>query len=318
MRHSDKPIYLVTGGAGFIGSHLVDALVGEGQRVRVVDNFSTGKRENLAQSRDAIELFECSITDRPALAGAMQGVDYVFHLAALASVPRSVDDPLACHEHNVTGTLNVLLAARDAGVRRVVYAGSSSAYGDVDSDFKAEDMLPNVLSPYAAAKLSGEHYCQAFTNVFGLETVTVRYFNVFGPRQDPLSTYAAVIPKFVTAMLRGEPPRVEGDGLQTRDFTYIDNVVHGTLLACRTPGVAGQVFNIACGSRISLLAMIDLLNGLLGESIAPDFVAPRPGDVRHSRAAIGKAQRLLAYEPVVSFEEGLARTLAWYRAQVPA
>ncbi len=318
MRHSDKPIYLVTGGAGFIGSHLVDALVGEGQRVRVVDNFSTGKRENLAQSRDAIELFECSITDRPALAGAMQGVDYVFHLAALASVPRSVDDPLACHEHNVTGTLNVLLAARDAGVRRVVYAGSSSAYGDVDSDFKAEDMLPNVLSPYAAAKLSGEHYCQAFTNVFGLETVTVRYFNVFGPRQDPLSTYAAVIPRFVTAMLRGEPPRVEGDGLQTRDFTYIDNVVHGTLLACRTPGVAGQVFNIACGSRISLLAMIDLLNGLLGESIAPDFVAPRPGDVRHSRAAIGKAQRLLAYEPVVSFEEGLARTLAWYRAQVPA
>ncbi len=318
MRHSDKPIYLVTGGAGFIGSHLVDALVGEGQRVRVVDNFSTGKRENLAQSRDAIELFECSITDRPALAGAMQGVDYVFHLAALASVPRSVDDPLACHEHNVTGTLNVLLAARDAGVRRVVYAGSSSAYGDVDSDFKTEDMLPSPLSPYAAAKLSGEHYCQAFTNVFGLETVTVRYFNVFGPRQDPLSTYAAVIPRFVTAMLRGEPPRVEGDGLQTRDFTYIDNVVHGTLLACRTPGVAGQVFNIACGSRISLLAMIDLLNGLLGESIAPDFVAPRPGDVRHSRAAIGKAQRLLAYEPVVSFEEGLARTLAWYRAQVPA
>ncbi|MEP0761235.1 MAG: SDR family oxidoreductase [Chloroflexota bacterium] len=317
MPQADKPTYLVTGGAGFIGSHLVDALVGEGQRVRVVDNFSTGKRENLAQSWDAIDLFECSITDRPALAEAMRGVDYVFHLAALASVPRSVDDPLACHEHNVTGTLNVLLAARDAGVRRVVYAGSSSAYGDVESEFKAEDMLPNPLSPYAAAKLAGEHYCQAFTTVYGLETVTVRYFNVFGPRQDPLSTYAAVIPKFVTAMLRGEPPRVEGDGLQTRDFTYIENVVHGTLLACRTPGVAGEVLNIACGSRISLLAMIDLLNGLLGESIAPDFVAPRPGDVRHSRAAIDKAQRLLAYEPVVSFEEGLARTLAWYRAQIP-
>ncbi len=317
MPQADKPTYLVTGGAGFIGSHLVDALVGEGQRVRVVDNFSTGKRENLAQSRDAIDLFECSITDRPALAEAMRGVEYVFHLAALASVPRSVDNPLACHEHNVTGTLNVLLAARDAGVKRVVYAGSSSAYGDVESEFKAEDMLPNPLSPYAAAKLAGEHYCQAFTTVFGLETVTVRYFNVFGPRQDPLSTYAAVIPRFVTAMLRGEPPQVEGDGLQTRDFTYIDNVVHGTLLACRTPGVAGEVFNIACGSRISLLAMIDLLNGLLGESIGPDFVAPRPGDVRHSRAAIGKAQRLLAYEPVVSFEEGLARTLAWYRAQIP-
>ncbi len=317
MPQANKPTYLVTGGAGFIGSHLVDALVGEGQRVRVVDNFSTGKRENLAQSWDAIDLFECSITDRHALAETMRGVDYVFHLAALASVPRSVDDPLACHEHNVTGTLNVLLAARDAGVRRVVYAGSSSAYGDVESEFKAEDMLPNPLSPYAAAKLAGEHYCQAFTTVYGLETVTVRYFNVFGPRQDPLSTYAAVIPKFVTAMLRGEPPQVEGDGLQTRDFTYIDNVVHGTLLACRTPGVAGEVFNIACGSRISLLVMIDLLNGLLGECIAPDFVAPRPGDVRHSRAAIDKAQRLLAYEPVVSFEEGLARTLAWYRAQIP-
>ena len=318
MPQADRPTYLVTGGAGFIGSHLVDALVGEGQRVRVVDNFSTGKRENLTQSREAIELFECSITDRPALAEAMRGVDYVFHLAALASVPRSVDDPLACHEHNVTGTLNVLLVARDAGVRRVVYAGSSSAYGDVESEFKAEDMLPNPLSPYAAAKLAGEHYCQAFTTVYGLETVTVRYFNVFGPRQDPLSTYAAVIPKFVTAMLRGEPPHVEGDGLQTRDFTYIDNVVHGTLLACRMPGVAGEVFNIACGSRISLLEMIDLLNGLLGESIAPDFVAPRPGDVRHSRAAIARAQRLLGYEPLVPFEEGLARTLAWYRAQVPA
>ncbi|MEB2286752.1 MAG: SDR family oxidoreductase [Anaerolineae bacterium] len=318
MPQADNLTYLVTGGAGFIGSHLVQALVGEGRRVRVVDNFSTGKRENLAQSQDAIDLFECSITDRPALAEAMRGVDYVFHLAALASVPRSVDDPLACHEHNVTGTLNVLLAARDAGVRRVVFAGSSSAYGDVESEFKTEDMLPNPLSPYAAAKLAGEHYCQTFTTVFGLETVTVRYFNVFGPRQDPLSTYAAVIPKFVTAMLRGEPPQVEGDGLQTRDFTYIENVVHGTLLACRTPGVAGDVFNIACGSRISLLEMIDLLNSLLGESIVPNFVAPRPGDVRHSRAAIDKAQRLLAYEPVVSFEEGLARTLAWYRAQIPA
>ncbi|MCL4238247.1 MAG: SDR family oxidoreductase [Anaerolineae bacterium] len=318
MPQADNLTYLVTGGAGFIGSHLVQALVGEGRRVRVVDNFSTGKRENLAQSQDAIDLFECSITDRPALAEAMRGVDYVFHLAALASVPRSVDDPLACHEHNVTGTLNVLLAARDAGVRRVVFAGSSSAYGDVESEFKTEDMLPNPLSPYAAAKLAGEHYCQTFTTVFGLETVTVRYFNVFGPRQDPLSTYAAVIPKFVTAMLRGEPPQVEGDGLQTRDFTYIENVVHGTLLACRTPGVAGDVFNIACSSRISLLEMIDLLNSLLGESIVPSFVAPRPGDVRHSRAAIDKAQRLLAYEPVVSFEEGLARTLAWYRAQIPA
>lgn len=309
--------YLVTGGAGFIGSHIVDTLVREGHRVRVIDNFSTGKRENLALSLEHIELFEASITDRAALDEAIQGVDYVLHLAALASVPRSVDDPLSCHEHNVTGTLNVLLAARDAGVRRVVYAGSSSAYGDVESDFKAEDMLPQPLSPYAAAKLAGEHYCQAISSVYGLETVTVRYFNVFGPRQDPLSTYAAVIPKFVTAMLRGEPPRVEGDGLQTRDFTYIDNVVHGTLLACHTPGISGEVFNIACGGQISLLEMIDILNKLLGTTIAPVFVAPRPGDVRHSRAAIDKARDRLGYEPLISFSEGLARTLAWYHTQMP-
>ncbi|GIV80933.1 MAG: GDP-mannose 4,6-dehydratase [Anaerolineae bacterium] len=309
--------YLVTGGAGFIGSHIVDALVRDGHRVRVIDNFSTGKRENLALSLDHIELFEASITDRAALDEAMQSVDYVLHLAALASVPRSVDDPLSCHEHNVTGTLNVLLAARDAGVRRVVYAGSSSAYGDVESEFKAEDMLPQPLSPYAAAKLAGEHYCQAVASVYGLETVTVRYFNVFGPRQDPLSTYAAVIPKFVTAMLRGDPPRVEGDGLQTRDFTYIDNVVHGTLLACHTPGVSGEVFNIACGGQISLLEMIDILNELLGTAIEPVFVAPRPGDVRHSRASIDKARARLGYEPLISFSEGLARTLAWYRTQMP-
>lgn len=310
--------YLVTGGAGFIGSHIVDALVREGHRVRVIDNFSTGKRENLALSLDQIELFEASITDRAVLDEAMHGVEYVLHLAALASVPRSVDDPLSCHEHNVTGTLNVLLAARDAGVRRVVYAGSSSAYGDIESEFKAEDMLPQPLSPYAAAKLAGEHYCQAITSVYGLETVTVRYFNVFGPRQDPLSTYAAVIPKFITAMLRGEPPRVEGDGLQTRDFTYIDNVVHGTLLACHTPGVSGEVFNIACGGQISLLEMIDVLNNLLDATIAPVFVAPRPGDVRHSRASIDKARAMLGYEPLISFSEGLARTLAWYRTQIPA
>lgn len=317
MQTRPPQTYLVTGGAGFIGSHIVDTLVREGHRVRVIDNFSTGKRENLVLSLDHIELFEASITDRAALDEAIQGVDYVLHLAALASVPRSVDDPLSCHEHNVTGTLNVLLAARDAGVRRVVYAGSSSAYGDVESDFKAEDMLPQPLSPYAAAKLAGEHYCQAISSVYGLETVTVRYFNVFGPRQDPLSTYAAVIPKFVTAMLRGDPPRVEGDGLQTRDFTYIDNVVHGTLLACHTPGISGEVFNIACGGQISLLEMIDILNELLDTTIAPVFVAPRPGDVRHSRAAIAKARDRLGYEPLISFSEGLARTLAWYRTQMP-
>ncbi len=296
---------------------MVDALLSAGHTVRVVDNFSTGKRENLAHVAGQIDLHAISITDRDALAEAMQGVDYVFHLAALASVPRSVKDPLGSNEHNVTGTLNVLLTARDAGVKRVVYAGSSSAYGDVESEFKSEDMPPRPLSPYAVAKLAAEQYCQVFTRVYGLETVTVRYFNVFGPRQDPASAYAAVIPKFITAMLAGQPPTVEGDGLQSRDFTYIDNVVQGNLLACQTPGVAGQTFNIACGGRINLLEMIAHLNEALGTRIAPAFTAPRPGDVRHSRADISKARQMLGFDPRVSFEEGLGKTLDWYKVNSP-
>ncbi|HMM27528.1 MAG TPA: SDR family oxidoreductase [Aggregatilineaceae bacterium] len=312
MQQTPSYTYLVTGGAGFIGSHMAGALLDGGHRVRVVDNFSTGKRENLAHVADRIDLRAISITDRAALGEAMDGVDYVFHLAALASVPRSVADPLGSNEHNVTGTLNVLLAARDAGVKRVVYAGSSSAYGNVESEYKSEDMLPQPLSPYAVAKLAAEHYCQTFTEVYGLETVTARYFNVFGPRQDPLSTYAAVIPKFITAMLDGHPPVVEGDGLQSRDFTYIANVVHGNLLACHTPGVAGETFNIAVGGRISLLEMIDALNAIMGTQIEPVFTDPRPGDVRHSRASIEKARARLGFEPQVSFEDGLARTVAWY------
>lgn len=306
--------YLVTGGAGFIGSHMVGALLDGGHHVRVVDNFSTGKRENLAQVADRIDLRAISVTDRAALDEALDGVDYVFHLAALASVPRSVADPLASNEHNITGTLNLLMAAREAGVKRVVYAGSSSAYGNIESDYKSEDMLPQPLSPYAVAKLAAEHYCQVFTEVYGLETVTVRYFNVFGPRQDPLSTYAAVIPKFITAMLDGHPPVVEGDGRQSRDFTYIANVVHGNLLACHTPGVAGETFNIAIGGSITLLDMIDTLNAILGTHIEPVFTDPRPGDVRHSRASIDKARARLGFEPKVSFEDGLARTVAWYAA----
>jgi nucleoside-diphosphate-sugar epimerase len=317
MQQPKAKTYLVTGGAGFIGSHMIDALLDAGHRVRVVDNFATGKRENLAHVLNQIELDEISITDRVAVAEAMQGVDYVFHMAALGSVPRSVENPLETHETNITGTLNVLIAARDAGVKRVVYAGSSSAYGNIDSEYKSEDMTPCPLSPYAVAKLSGEQYGQAFTHVYGLETVTVRYFNVFGPRQDPLSMYAAVIPKFVTAMLGDSPPTVEGDGLQSRDFTYIDNVVHGNMLACHTEGIAGETFNIACGGRIDLLNMIDLLNKLMGKHIKPMFVDPRPGDVRHSRAAIDKARRVLGYEPNVSFEDGLARTLAWYETAMP-
>jgi len=312
MQQTQSQTYLVTGGAGFIGSHMVDALLDAGHHVRVVDNFSTGKRDNLAHVMDRIDLHEISITDLDALKQAMQGVDYVFHFAALASVPRSVDDPLGSNEHNVTGTLNVLISARDAGVKRVVYAGSSSAYGDLESEFKSEDMPPRPLSPYAVAKLAAEQYCHVFTTVYGLETVTVRYFNVFGSRQDPLSAYAAVIPKFVTAMLDDQPPMVEGDGLQSRDFTFIENVVHGNLLACHTEGVAGETFNIACGGRIDLLSMIDLINKHMGKQIAPVFTDPRPGDVRHSRAAIDKARQMLGYEPIVSFEDGLARTLDWY------
>jgi nucleoside-diphosphate-sugar epimerase len=314
MQQTESFTYLVTGGAGFIGSNLVDALLKAGHHVRVVDNFATGKRENLAHVAQQIDLHDISITDPEPLAAAMRGVDYVFHLAALGSVPRSVKNPLETHETNATGTLNVLIAARDAGVKRVVFAGSSSAYGDVDAEYKSEDMLPRPLSPYAVTKLTGEQYCQVFTHVYGLETVVVRYFNVFGPRQDPLSMYAAVIPKFITAMLDDSPPTVEGDGLQSRDFTYIDNVIHGNLLACHTDGVAGQTFNIACGDRIDLLEMIALINKLTGKQIEPVFTDPRPGDVRHSRAAIDKARRELGYEPVVSFEEGLSRTLAWYEA----
>lgn len=314
MSSSETFTYLITGGAGFIGSHLVETLLARGHRVRVVDNFSTGKRANLAPVIHQIDLREISITDRDALADAMQGVDYVFHTAALASVPRSVADPIACNEHNITGTLNVLVTARDAGVKRVVYSASSSAYGNIADEFKSEEMTPCPLSPYAVAKLAAEQYCQVFTTIYGLETVSLRYFNVFGPRQDPLSTYAAVIPKFITAMIDDRPPVVEGDGLQTRDFTYIDNVVHGNLLACHTPGVAGEMFNLACGDQISLLDMIASLNRLMGKSIQPVFTDPRPGDVRHSRAAIGKARARLGYEPLVSFDEGLTRTLRWYEA----
>ncbi len=313
MPQNERHTYLITGGAGFIGSHMVDELLARGHHVRVIDNFSTGKRENLAHVRERITLYERSITERAALDAAMAGVDYVLHLAALASVPRSVADPLSSNEHNVTGTLNVLLAARDAGVRRVVYAGSSSAYGNVDAPRKSEDLCPQPLSPYAVAKLTGEQYCRVFTHVYGLETVVVRYFNVFGPRQDPSSPYSAVIPKFIAAMLRGQSPTVEGDGLQSRDFTYVANVVQGTLLACHAPNVAGEVFNIALGGQITLLEMIASLNELLGTQIAPTFVAPRPGDVRHSRADIRKARERLSYTPQVDFREGLARTLAWYR-----
>jgi UDP-glucose 4-epimerase len=307
--------YVVTGGAGFIGSHIAERLLRDGQRVRIVDNFVTGKRENLAALPHGFDLHEVSITDRPALAAAFADADYVLHQAALPSVPRSIDDPLTSHEYNLTGTLNVLMAARDAGVKRVVYAASSSAYGDIEGEHKVETMTPRPLSPYGAQKLAGEYYCQVFTEVYGLETVALRYFNVFGPRQDETSAYAAVIPRFLAALLRGEPPVIYGDGEQSRDFTYVDNVVHGNLLALRAPNAAGQMMNLATGGRVTLLDLAQRLNRILGTSIAPLHEAPRPGDIRHSRAAIGKAETLLGFAPVVDFDDGLARTIAWFRGR---
>jgi UDP-glucose 4-epimerase len=309
-------IYVVTGGAGFIGSHLAERLLHDGHRVRIVDNFSTGKRANierLLRFGDRLEIHEVSITDRAALPPIFAGARYVFHQAALPSVPRSIDDPVTTHEINVTGTLNVLLAARAAGVQRVAYAASSSAYGDVEAEFKVETIPPAPLSPYGVSKLAGEYYCQVFTVVYGLETVALRYFNVFGPYQDETSHYAAVIPRFIAAMLRGQPPTIYGDGGQSRDFTYIDNVVHGNLLALTAPEAAGRVMNLATGGRVSLLELVDRLNAILGTQFAPVHAEPRPGDIRHSRADIGLARELLDFTPIVSFEEGLARTVAWYR-----
>ncbi|MDY7039983.1 MAG: SDR family oxidoreductase [Chloroflexota bacterium] len=307
--------YLVTGGAGFIGSHIVAELVRRGQRVRVFDDFSTGKEANLAEVRQAIELVRGDLRDLEAVRRAVSGVDYVLHQGALPSVIRSVDDPLTSDACNVVGTLNLLLAARDAGVRRVVYASSSAVYGDSPTLPKHEDMRPAPKSPYAVSKLAGEHYCQAFTEVYGLETVCLRYFNVFGPCQDPASQYAAVIPLFITALLRGEPPNVHGDGQQSRDFTYVTNNVQANLLAATAPDVAGQVFNVACGKRYTLLELLDVLRDILNTEVTPVHTDPRPGDVRHSLADIGKAQRALGYRVGVSFEEGLRHTVAWYLEQ---
>jgi len=304
--------YVVTGGAGFIGSHIADHLLRQGHRVRIVDNFTTGKRDNLSTLTGELEVFEISITDKDALDKAFVGADYVFHQAALPSVPRSVADPLTTNEMNVTGTLNVLLAARDAGVKRVAYAASSSAYGDVDAEYKTEDLTPDPISPYAVAKLAGEFYCKSFTQVYGLETVALRYFNVFGPRQDETSQYSAVIPKFIAAMSKGQSPTVHGDGTQSRDFTFIDNVVHGNLLAIKAPEASGEMMNMATGGRISLLDLIEKINTVLGTNIEPTFTESRKGDVKHSRAGIDKARDLLDFSPVVDFDTGLARTIDWF------
>lgn len=306
-------LYLVTGGAGFIGSHICTALVERGARVRVLDNLLTGKRANLAHLADKIEFIEASITDEEATRRACEGVSIVFHQAAIPSVPRSVREPRLNHEANVNGTFNVLMAARDAGVKRVVYAASSSAYGETEELPKRETMLPAPLSPYAAAKLVGEYYCQVFTRVYGLETVALRYFNVFGPRQDPSSPYSGVISKFVTSLLNGEAPVIFGDGEQSRDFTYIDNVVDANLRAAEAPAAAGEVMNVAIGERITLNELLAELQQIIGTNLKAKYAETRAGDVRHSLADITKAQSLLGYTPLVGLADGLRRTVAWYR-----
>src|SRR5438552_14295056 len=304
--------YVVTGGAGFIGSHIAEELLRRKQSVKIVDNFSTGKRENLKTLKDA-EVISTDISRAPDLAGIFSGADYVIHQAAIPSVPKSMIDPVSSHNANVNGTLNVLVAARDAGVKRVVYASSSSLYGDSPTLPKYEQMMPNPLSPYGAQKLFGEMYCQIFTRAYGLETVSLRYFNVFGPRQDATSQYSGVLALFIPAVLQGKKPTIYGDGLQSRDFTYVKNVAEANLLACRVPGVAGQVFNVACGDRITVNSMLQQINTVTGKDITPIYAEPRSGDIKHSQADITRAKADLGYQPKVSFAEGLRNTIEWYR-----
>ena len=309
--------YLVTGGAGFIGSHLVEELVLRGERVRVVDNLVTGKRHNIAHL-SLIEFIEGDLADMAVATRAVADVDYVLHQAAIPSVPRSVQDPVTSNRANIDASLNILVAARDAGVKRLVYAGSSSAYGDTPTLPKVETMPTAPLSPYALQKLVAEQYCQMFTRLYGLETVTIRYFNVFGPRQDPSSPYSGVISLFISALCERRRPTIYGDGEHTRDFTYVANVVDGVLRACEAKDASGEVINVATGGRISLNQLFRTLRDLTAASVEPIYADPRPGDVKDSQADITKARRILGYEPKVPFEEGLNRTVAWYRAsQVP-
>jgi len=314
--------YLVTGGAGVIGSHLAEALLRRGEAVVVLDNFATGRRANLAAALEARRpgapepmVIEGDVRDPAAVRRAMSGVTHVLHQAALASVPRSIAEPLASHEVNATGTLNLLLAAREAGVTRFVYASSSSAYGDSPTLPKVETMATSPLSPYAIAKLTGEHYCRVFSTLYGLETIALRYFNIFGPRQDPNSQYAAVVPRFLTAAFEGRSPIVYGDGRQSRDFTYIDNAVDANLRACEAAaGAVGRVYNVACGTSATLLEMLSVIETITGKAIHPVHEAGRAGDVRDSLADISAARELLGYAPSIEFEEGLRRTAAAMRA----
>ncbi|MHC4221761.1 MAG: SDR family oxidoreductase [Planctomycetota bacterium] len=305
--------FLVTGGAGFIGSNICKELVSQGCFVRVIDNLLTGKKANLADIIDQIEFIEADMGDEQAIISAVKDIDVVLHQGALPSVPKSVADPATTHKHCLDATFAVLLAARDAKVKRLVYAASSSAYGDSPTLPKVETMPDNPLSPYAVAKLAGENYCSVFYNVFGLETISLRYFNVFGPNQDPTSQYAAAIPAFVTAILKGQPPTIYGDGQQSRDFTYIDNVVQANLLAARAKHTAGQTVNIACGQAVTINQIIDMINELTGNNVKPTYVDSRAGDVKHSLADISLAEKTIGFKPTIDFQAGLKKAIIWYR-----
>ena len=308
--------YVVTGGGGFIGSHIVEELLRRRQTVKLIDNFSTGKRANVDAFKNQAEIIELDISEAKNIVALFKGADYVVHQAAIPSVPKSILDPVTSHRSNVNGTLNVLIAARDAGVKRVVYASSSSLYGDSPTLPKHEEMMPKPLSPYGAQKLFGEMYCQVFTRSYGLETVALRYFNVFGPRQDPSSPYSGVLALFIPAVLQDRRPTIHGDGLQSRDFTYVQNVVEANLLACTVPGVGGQVFNIARGDRITVNSILQQINKITGKDVSPIYSEPRAGDIKHSQADITRAREHLGYEAGISFEEGLRRTIEWYRANL--
>jgi len=305
--------FLVTGGAGFIGSNICKKLVSQGCFVRILDNLLTGKRSNLQDFIDKVEFVEADMGDENIARSAMKDIDVVLHQGALPSVPRSVEDPAATHRHCVDATFTLLLAARDTGIKRFVFASSSSVYGDAPTMPKVETMLPMPLSPYAAGKLVGEYYCSVFYKVFGLETISLRYFNVFGPHQDPSSQYAAAIPAFVTAILKDQPPTVFGDGLQSRDFTYVDNVVDANLLAARVEHTAGEVINIACGQSVTVNETIEVINAAAGKNIKPIYTDSRTGDVKHSLADISASEKLIGFKPVVPFKQGLQLAINWYR-----
>jgi UDP-glucose 4-epimerase len=310
------PLYLVTGGAGFIGSNIVQTLVEQGQRVRVADDLSTGKRSNLDGLLESVEWIQGDLADLDVARRSVAGADYVIHQAAIPSVPRSVADPLGNNRAGVQATLNLLVAAREAGVRRLVYASSSSVYGEAANGAKNEAMPVRPLSPYGVSKLAAEHYCLAFHTVYGFEAVALRYFNVFGPRQDPTSEYAAVIPRFITALLDRKPPTIYGDGEQTRDFTYVGNIVAANLQALTAPSAAGQTFNIAMGQATSLNQLVDALQELTGVTdVEPVHADPRPGDIRHSVADVSKARSLMGFTPQINFVDGLRLTVEWFRGQ---